>query len=72
MYCPPIREQYVPEYCYKDSPIWAYISNKSWNFRDSFIERALYIWDDIFWISNKKITANRFSDFSETWELELK
>ncbi len=71
MYCPPVRETYVPEYCYKDSPIWSYIAQRAYQFRDSFIKRALYIWEGIFWISDKKVTVNKFSDFSEAGSLNF-
>lgn len=72
MYCPPKRDNYVPEYCFKDAPIWSYIASRSWNFRDSFIKRALYIWDDFFSISDDKIITNGFSDLKEKWEVEFK
>jgi len=39
---PSIR-QYVPNYCYKDSSIWQYVGDKSWEFQDKNIKRALYI-----------------------------
>ncbi len=70
-YCPPVRETYVPEYCYKDSPIGSYLANRQYDFRNSFIKRALYIGDNILWVSDDKITANKFSDFSEVGEVEF-
>ncbi len=71
MYCPPKREKYVPEYCYKDAPIWSYIANKSWEFRNSFIKRALYIWNEFFSISDKMIIANNFDNYKEVWDVKF-
>jgi hypothetical protein len=41
-YCKQIQ-RYVPNYCYADSTLASYVGNNSWNFRDSFVKRALYI-----------------------------
>ncbi len=71
-YCPPKRDYYVPEYCYKDSTLWSYIARNRWNFRDEFIKRALYIWNNIFSISDKKIKENDMDTFEKISEVEMK
>jgi hypothetical protein len=35
-----------------------YISNKSWEFRDSFVKRALWIGNDAYAISNDRISTS--------------
>ena len=71
-YCPPVRDYYIPEYCYADSPLWAYVASRSWNFKDSFIKRALWIWNSSFAISNDKITSQNLLDWKLIWEVEMK
>ena len=62
-YCKDIKYERVPAYCYADSPIWEYIASKNWNYRNSFIKRALWIWDNTYAISNDKISYSN----TETW-----
>jgi uncharacterized secreted protein with C-terminal beta-propeller domain len=62
----------VPEYCFADSPIWAYIASKSWTFRNEFIKRALWIDDNIFAISDKKITSHDIDNWKKEGEVEMK
>jgi len=72
-YCPPkTNNSYIPEYCYADSPIWAYIASQSWNFRDSFVKRALWIWDNSFAVSNDKITSHNLDTWVKVWENKMK
>ncbi len=72
-YCPPKNiYTYIPEYCFKDSSIWTYIASKKWDFMDYFIKRALYIWDNIYSISNKKILENNMENFKKVSEVEMK
>jgi hypothetical protein len=56
-YCPSERKYYVPEYCYADSSIGSYIASRSYNFRDSFVKRALWLGNTSFAISDDKITS---------------
>lgn len=49
--------RYVPEYCYKDSDVWQYIGDRSWEFRDMSIKRALYIWDEVYGFSDSHLGA---------------
>ncbi len=71
-YCSPERNYYIPEYCFADSSIWAYIASKYWNFKDSFINRALWIWNTSFAISNNKISSHNLENWSEIWDILLK
>ncbi len=59
-YCQPNQgiSTYVPEYCYADSTVGEYIAYKSWDFQPYFINRALYIGDTAYSISNKMIEAS--------------
>ena len=47
--------RYVPQYCYADSTVWEYIAGKNWNYRDNFIKRALWIWENVYTISDSEI-----------------
>ena len=49
------ERQYVPNYCYKDSDVWQYIWDNSWKYRNMNVKRALYIWDNVYGISDSKI-----------------
>jgi inhibitor of cysteine peptidase len=62
---------YVPNYCYKDSSIWSYVGDKSWEFRDMQVKRALYIGDRVYAISDSKITSHDW-DLDEKTSIELK
>lgn len=71
-YCEPANTRYVPKYCYKDSIIGEYIASKSWNFRDSHINRALWIGDNSYAISNEEISSHKISNWSVNYSVELK
>ncbi len=58
------KRRYVPEYCYKGATLWQYIGDKSWEFRDMQIKRALYIGDKVYALSDNKIG-------SYDWNLKL-
>jgi len=62
-YCKPVEYNYVPEYCYADSPIWQYIASKAWQYNSSYIKRALWIGDDTYAISNEKISVGDGDDY---------
>lgn len=64
-YCEAVIYNYVPTYCYENSTIWEYLVSKSWNYYNSFIKRALWIWDNTYTISNDKISISNMG----TWNL---
>ena len=49
------KRQYVPTYCYADSTVWEYLANRGWNYKSQYINRALWIWDDVYTISDSEI-----------------
>lgn len=56
MYCEPTGvNTYVPNYCFKDSTVWQYIGDKSWEYQASNIKRALYIGEKVYGFSDSKI-----------------
>lgn len=71
-YCPPVQQTYVPEYCYADSSLGSYLAQTSWNFSQSFIKRALYIGDNAYAISDKKIGAYDIGSGKELGTVDLK
>ena len=71
-YCPPKTTSYVPEYCFADTSIWAYIASNSWKFRNEFIKRALWIDNNVFAISDEKITSHDIDNWKEEWEVSMK
>lgn len=70
-YCPS-RNNYVPSYCYEDSTLWSYIASKSWEYKDSLIKRALWIWNTSYAISNEKITSHDFNSWEKELEVDMK
>ena len=70
-YCPPISK-YVPEYCYANTPIGAYLASRSYNFRNSFIKRALWIGNTSFAISDDKVTSHDLSNGEKYGEVYMK
>ena len=58
-YCPPVKNLRIPEYCYKDASLDKYLLNHRNNYKDYFIERALYHDNILFSVSNKLIKANK-------------
>ena len=71
-YCPSNNRNYVPTYCYADSPIWEYLASRNWNYKDSFIKRALWIWDNSYTVSNKKIVVSNLENGYEKKSVEMK
>lgn len=66
------RDSYIPNYCYADSPIGEYLANKSWQYNKNFVKRALYIGDDVYAISDDKITTHEFSTLDQKEEIQMK
>jgi len=71
-YCKQLNYRYVPEYCFADSSIWSYMASRSWEFRDQFITRALWIGDKYYSISDSFVQSNRFSDNSKVDKLDIR
>ena len=71
-YCPSKRNYYIPPYCYEDSTIGSYLASKSWNYRDSFIKRALWIWNNAFAISDDKMSKHNLESWNEEMSLEMR
>ncbi len=70
-YCPS-SYVYVPEYCYDWASIQDYISQSSWKYSSYFVKRALYIGDNFYSISDKKIKSNNINTYKDVWVVELK
>ena len=66
------RNTYVPPYCYADSTIGEYIANQSWNYRNSFIKRALYIGDDMLSFSDEQLQYHDINSLENTWWVFMK
>lgn len=60
-YCEDVEYRYVPKYCYENSPVWEYIATNSWNYRDSFIKRALWIWNNTYSLSDNMIKSSNIN-----------
>ena len=71
-YCPSKRNHYIPPYCYADSTLESYVASRSWEFRNSFVKRALWIWNTSFAISNDKITSHDLDSWEEELEIKMK
>lgn len=71
-FCQNTKHVYVPKYCYEKSPIWEYLSSKSWNYSTSFINRAIWINDNIYTISDKQIQKSDISTGEFEDKLDLK
>jgi hypothetical protein len=71
-YCSSNNTRYVPTSWYADSPISEYLVNQSWNYQSSFINRALWVWKEVYAISNNKIWAYEMSSGVEEWNVSLK
>jgi len=71
-YCPPKTTSYVPEYCFADSSIWAYIASRSWTFKNQFVKRALWIDDNVFAISDTEVTSHDINTWKQKWFIEMK
>ncbi len=54
-YCSSKTYSYVPEYCFAESNIWTYKANKSYNYRNDYVKRALWIGNTAISISDNKM-----------------
>ena len=72
-YCPPKNSYYyIPNYCFADTTVWTYIAHQYWKFQNSFIQRALWIDNSSFAISNDKITSHNLDNWYKYFELKMK
>ncbi len=71
-YCESVKYKYVPKYCYADSPVWEYLASRSRQYRNSFIKRALWIWDNTYAISNDQISSSDIDSWDRVNSVELK
>jgi hypothetical protein len=71
-YCSVNNQKYVPSYCYADSTIWEYLANQSYNYQDSFINRAIWIWNDVYAVSSDKVWVYEIKTGREEWNVEMK
>ena len=69
---PTYNNSYVPEYCFEGSSLGAYLAQTSWNFNQYFIKRALYIGDNAYAVSDKKIGAYSIGTGKEIGTVDLK
>ena len=70
-YCEAVKYNYIPRYCYSDSSIWEYIASKSWNYRDSFIKRALWIGNNTYSISNDEMRSSNINTGIKTDSVKM-
>ena len=70
-YCEPTKRQYIPKYCYKDSSIWEYMSSRNWNYRQSFVNRALWIGDNTYTIGDDMIKSSDINTWKENDRVEF-
>lgn len=61
----------IPNYCMSDSSVWEYLSEKSYNFSNSTINRALWIWENFYSLSPNKIKANNINTWKEVLDVSL-
>jgi hypothetical protein len=71
-YCEPASNNYVPKYCYEWSTIWEYLVQRSYDFANSFVKRWLWTWDNVYAISNGKISVSDLMTWTWTKTVELK
>lgn len=65
MYCAPVQNVYIPNYCYKDSTVWQYIGDNSWTFQDQMIKRSLYVGNEVYAISDSEISTHSFGPLTD-------
>lgn len=53
--------QYVPQYCYAGATVDSYFAQNMWNYSTSFIERAVYIGENYYTLSDARMSAWKFA-----------
>lgn len=71
-YCEEKVYSYVPKYCYADSSIWEYLASRSWDYYNSFIKRAVWVWENSYNLSNSYVSWNNIKTWKEIFKLQLK
>ena len=66
-----ITNTYVPPYCEAGTSLSQYLANKSWQFNQSFVKRALYVWNTVYAISDDKISSHKFGMLSNIKEVNF-
>ncbi len=69
--CTTPNNRYVPQYCYADAKVGEYIASKSWQYRNNFIKRALWIGDNVYTLSDNKAGINSLNTGTQLWEVLL-
>lgn len=54
----------IPNYCFADTPVGAYIADNSWKYQENFIQRWVYIGDNVYAVSDSMMTQNEFGSLS--------
>jgi inhibitor of cysteine peptidase len=71
-YCAPKKYNYVPEYCFADSNLWEYKAKKSYNYRNDYVKRALWIGDAAISISDNQIMTSDLDTWKKIDSVNLK
>mgnify|MGYP001942307953 CR=1 FL=1 len=71
LYCP-VKNRYVPKYCYAESPIGEYLASKSWNYSKDFVKRAIWIGDKVYSISDTQIKSSNLGTWEKIESVKLK
>jgi len=60
LYCEEEKEYTgrVPNYCFKDASVWSYVWDKSWEYNSENIKRALYVWENVYALSDTQISSH--------------
>lgn len=70
-YCQSSKYSYVPKYCYETAWIWEYLASRSWEYSNQFINRALWIGNDVYAISNETLSSHNMNDWKEIFRVEM-
>jgi hypothetical protein len=67
-YCSSKKQSYnyVPKYCYAESPLGEYLASQSWNYSNQFVKRAIWIGDSVYTISDTEMRESNL----KTGEIE--
>lgn len=58
-------------YCWENWNLWEYLQNNSYFYRDYFVNRALWIWENFYSFSPNKIKANNINSWKEVLNLDI-
>ena len=71
-YCSTKKYSYVPQYCFADSNIWEYKASKSYNYRNDYVKRALWIWNTAISISDNKMMTTDLDSWKKFDTVNMK